>query len=103
MMDESQRIVDLLVAFACGFHERLGERSCVKMLGHVRGHDDGAFVDVPLFKSIASHLLKYEDGENVLARMMMLSAFDEDVMEELARKMDWIALKSLDKQKKKKR
>ena len=103
MRDERQRIVDLLVAFACGFHERLGERSCVKMLGHVRGHDDGAFVDVPLFKSIASHLLKYEDDENVLARMMMLSAFDEDIMEELARKMGRIAVKSLDKRCKKKK
>jgi len=103
MREESQRIVDLLLAFACGFHERLGERSCVKMLGHVRGHNDGTFVDVPLFSSIASHVLKYEDGENVLARMMMLPAFDKDLMSKLARKMDCTALKDLDKRCKKKK
>ena len=67
------------------------------MLGHVWGHNNGTFVDVPLFKSIAVHLLDYEDGENVLARMMMFSTFDEDIMSELATKMDWIAPKDLDK------
>ena len=103
MREESQRFVDLLLAFACGFHERLGESSYIKQLGNVRGHNDGTFIDVPLFLSIASHLLKCEDGENVLARMMMLPAFDEDVMSRLARKMSRDAFKDLDKRCKKKK
>ena len=59
-----------LLAFAMGFHRRLGESSLLRVLGSVRGDGDSAAVcDLPLFRFIGNDVLDPASRQHYLSKI----------------------------------
>lgn len=88
---QNQRSLQHLLAFACAFHPRLGQESCVRML------------DGELFRKLAlDHILVDDVSESLLSGMLMLPTVDEmEIMEALEERMEWEDYREMEKRIKK--
>ena len=88
---QNQRSLQHLLAFACAFHPRLGQESCVRML------------DGELFRKLAlDHILVDDVSEKLLSRMLMLPTVDEmEIMEALEERMECDDYREMEKRIKK--